>query len=89
MRNKNVDGKKGYGHNGNYLVQLQDQGELIHDHTEQAGQEGDPNDTKQQKTFCSEAVPVLQCMNDAEQEKQGGGQFMNVHSGDRDQNGEY
>ena len=53
-----------------------------------AGQEGDQNDTKQQKTFCSEAVPVLQCMNDAEQEKQGGGQFMNVHSSDRDQNGQ-
>ena len=54
---------------------------MVQDHPEQAGGEGDHNQSQQQPTLCTQFLPITKSMDDAQQQKQNRCHFMNMDTG--------
>ena len=87
MIDKNMDRKEKYHSDGDAAVEDQDDGKLFQNHTDQAGGEGEHNQTQQQPPLCAQFLAVHNSMDDAEQQKQQRCHFMNMDTGEGNHDG--
>ena len=83
MEYENMNRQEEYQSDGDAAMKDQNDGELVQDHSEQAGGEGDHNQCMQQPSFCTQFLSVSNGMDDAQQQKQDRCQLMDMYTGQR------
>ena len=83
MEYENMNRQEEYQSDGDAAMKDQNDGELVQDHSEQAGGEGDHNQCKQQPSFCTQFLSVSNGMDNAQQQKQDRCQLVDMHTGQR------
>jgi len=88
MKYKYMDRQEEYQGDGKTAMENQDDGELIEDHAEQSGSEGNHSQCKQQPSLCPQLLSVDDGMDDTQQQKDHRYQFVDMDAGQRDHNGD-
>ena len=87
MIHKNMDCEEEYHGDRDTAVENQNNGKLIQDHAEQAGGEGEHNQSQQQPPLCAQFLAVYDGMDNAQQKKQQRCHFVNMDTEKRNHNG--
>ena len=82
MKHKNVDCQKEDQRNGNHTVENEYNGELIQNHTEEAGGEGKQDQSKQKPTLHTQLLSVSNGMDDVKQQENHRCQLMDIYTGE-------
>ena len=82
VEHENVDRQEEDQGDGDRAVEDEYHGELIQNHAEEAGGEGDNCQPQQQPMLCSQFLSVGNGMDDAEQQEDDGCQLMDMDTGE-------
>jgi len=86
MKNKDMNCQEKYQSDGDTAMENQNNGELIRDHAEETGGEGNYNQCKQQPSFRSQFLSVSNGMDGTQQQKDHRCQLVDMYTGQRDHN---